>query len=224
MVTWLRLTGYLPPSHSATPAFLDLLDGLGHFSNIHSSSKKGKTVLLKRSEVHEIVQSYNSYECTGVKIEAHQVQPVGTLLDSVTSIRNHHKITWNTEENDASKPTKSHNVCWLCCNLPFSKYRKVQNLEDFKAGKIKGLIEVKIGGRNMTFARIQQLETLSYDFGGIWTCNTVSTSPVFVNLECLSVPLITAKCEETICFLNSCIYHEPSEARSILNLITPLGR
>ena len=160
-------------------------------------------------------------ENTKVKIEYRKVQPVGKMVGSVTSVRNYHEIKWNTEATDEKKPTKSHNVCWCSSISPFSKYKKVQNIEDFKAGKIKGLIHVKVGERHMTFARIQQTETLSYDFGGIWNCNAESTAQVFVNLECLSAPLITRKCDGTISFLNSKIYHEPSEARGILDLITP---
>ncbi len=143
------------------------------------------------------------------------------MVSSVTGIRNCHEIMWTTKASDSKKPTMSHNVCWLCSTTPFSKYKKVQNLEDFKAGKITGLIHLKVGDKIMTFARIEQMETKAYDFGGIWMCKTDTTIRAFVNLESLSVPLITAKCGEMTHFLNSKIYHEPSEARAILDLITP---
>lgn len=180
-----------------------------------------KIVMLRESEKFSVLE-YLRMSGKSPTLNVLDIDPMCIKTNSVTEKRKTKHVRWNSDEKDAHKDRQACHVCWTKLEM-FKKHQDVSEMSDFNFGTIKSFIVVKAAGESFIFVRVKSMTTVSYEFGGIWSCDKNKTQDKFIPLECLSEPLIVDKksSPSMIWIINSKVKLSFVEARHINDMITP---
>ncbi len=215
----LRAVGIVDPSHKEKPAFCALLNELGvSQESVLPKGNKTGTTTLKRKEVNAVLDFCNSQQLFPDKIEEFMVDNTVDTWSKLSIRGTGGPVTYHCEKTDIGKKKEGHNVCWITGKNSFKDSHTIDDYELFNFGKVITLISLSIQNKELLFARVERFNTVDYEMGDIWITERSSEGRLFFLPLCvLSMPLITAKCENNLlAVLNSHVRYLAVHARKLL--------